>query len=144
MFSTSSVFCEIFGKCSAKLCQKNISLNPTIFVWLVPFFSFYDDNCGISKFKPGVKSELQCQPTPQPQQHWIWATSVTYAASCSNIRSLTHWSRPGIEPTSSWVLVRLLIHWTTLGTLDLYNCWSQKIITKLIHQESVLQFLKSL
>ena len=39
--------------------------------------------------------------TPQPQQLWIQATYVTYVAACSNTRSLTHWARPGIEPTSS-------------------------------------------
>ena len=33
---------------------------------------------------PGVKLELQLQPVPQPWQHWIPATSVTYAAACSD------------------------------------------------------------
>ena len=40
-------------------------------------------------------------PKPQPNQHWIWAAPVTYTAACSNARFLTHWARPGIEPTSS-------------------------------------------
>ena len=43
------------------------------------------------------------QPPPQPQQHWTWATSATTA--CEKARFLTHWARPGIEPTSSWTLV---------------------------------------
>ena len=47
----------------------------------------------------GVNLELQLQPTPQPQ---IQATSMTYAVACSNTGSLTHWARPGSEPTSSW------------------------------------------
>ena len=34
----------------------------------------------------------------------------------SNARSLTHWMRPGIEPTSSWILVRFINHWTMMGT----------------------------
>ena len=45
------------------------------------------------------------QPKPQPQQCGIWITSATYSAAHSNARSLTHWTGPGIEPTSSWVLV---------------------------------------
>ena len=51
-----------------------------------------------------VKSELQ----PQPQQHWIQAPSVTYAAACGNTGSFTHWARPGIKPTSSWTLCLVL------------------------------------
>ena len=47
----------------------------------------------------GVQLELQLRLTPQPQQHQIQASSATYAAACSNVRSLTQWRRPGIEPT---------------------------------------------
>ena len=31
--------------------------------------------------RPGVKLELQLWPTPQPQQYWIQAMPVTYAAA---------------------------------------------------------------
>ena len=40
--------------------------------------------------KPGIKLELQLQPTLQSQQHWIQATSATYTVVCSNTKSLTH------------------------------------------------------
>ena len=57
---------------------------------------------------PGVKSELHLQSIPQPQQHWIWATSVTHAEACSNAGSLSYWGRSGIEAVCSqrchWVL----------------------------------------
>ena len=56
----------------------------------------------------GVKSELQLRPTPQPQQHQIWATPVTHTTAHGNARSLTYWVRPGIEPVSSWMLVGLV------------------------------------
>ena len=36
--------------------------------------------------------------------------------SLSNARSLTHWVRQGIEPTSSWILVGFLTHGATTGT----------------------------
>ena len=49
-----------------------------------------------------------CWPTPQPQQHGIQATSVTYTTAHGNAGSLTHWVRPGIEPVSSWRLVRFV------------------------------------
>ena len=45
---------------------------------------------------PGVESKLQVQPVPQPQQYWVWA-----AYTPAYTRSLTHWARPGIKPTSS-------------------------------------------
>ena len=45
------------------------------------------------------------QPMPQPQQHWIWASSATYSTASGNAGSLTHWERSGIEPTTSWVPV---------------------------------------
>ena len=56
---------------------------------------------------------------PEPQQHQILATSATYTTAHCNAGSLTHWARPGIEPTTSWFLVRFissllqweLIHW---------------------------------
>ena len=45
---------------------------------------------------------------PKPYQCRIWAVSVTYAIAHGNARSLTHWSGPGIEPMSSWILVRFV------------------------------------
>ena len=41
-------------------------------------------------------------PMPQPQQHGIPAASATCAAAYSNARSVTHSTRPGAEPKSSW------------------------------------------
>ena len=57
----------------------------------------------------GVESELQLrQPTLQPQPRWIQTASATYTAACGNAGSLTHWVRPGVKPTSSWTLCRVL------------------------------------
>ena len=50
----------------------------------------------------GIESELQL-----PQQHSIWAMSATYTTDHGNVGSLTHWTRPGIKPASSWMLVRV-------------------------------------
>ena len=44
----------------------------------------------------------------QNQAMWIKATSATYTAAHSNVRSLTHWTRPGIEFTSSRILVSFM------------------------------------
>ena len=45
------------------------------------------------------------QPMPQPQQLRIWAMSVTYTTAHSNAESLIHWAGPGIQLSSSWMLV---------------------------------------
>ena len=37
---------------------------------------------------------------------WIGAAAAGLHHSHSNAGSLTHWARPGIEPTSSWMIVR--------------------------------------
>ena len=34
---------------------------------------------------------------------------MTYTTALGNDRSLTHWARSGIEPTSSWILVRFVM-----------------------------------
>ena len=45
-----------------------------------------------------------------------WAASETYTTAHSNANSLTHWARPGIKPTSSWILIRFVVLWATMGT----------------------------
>ena len=58
----------------------------------------------------GSNRNCSCRPTPQPQpqQHQIPASSATYTAAWGNAEPLSHWPRPGIEPTSSWTLCRFL------------------------------------
>ena len=56
---------------------------------------------------PGLGVRNGCQPTPQPLQRRIRATSAIYTTAHGNAGSLTHWARPGIEPASSWFLVGL-------------------------------------
>ena len=53
----------------------------------------------------GSNQSCSCWPTPEPQHRQIWAASLTYTTAHSNVRSPTHWGRPGIEPASSWMLV---------------------------------------
>ena len=51
---------------------------------------------------------LGVQSEPHPQQCGIRATSATYTTAHGNARPLTHWWRPGIDPVSSWILVRFV------------------------------------
>ena len=63
----------------------------------------------------------------EPQQRGIQATSATYTTAHGNARSLTHWARPGIEPTTSWFLVRFVSHWATTGTPTTNISWANTI-----------------
>ena len=64
-----------------------------------------------------VKWSCSCHPwpKPKPQQSGIRAASVTYIKGHSISGSLTHWVRPGMELTSSWVLVGLVYRCATTG-----------------------------
>ena len=56
----------------------------------------------------GSKRSYSCQPMPQPQQCQIQATVAVHTVARGNTRSLTHCEGPGIEPASSWILVRFI------------------------------------
>ena len=73
--------------------------------WMYPFILFYFiylliylfllfrttlKACGSSQVRGPIQSELQL---------------LAYPTAHGNPRSLTHWARPGIEPSSSWTLV---------------------------------------
>ena len=91
-----------------KSCQNNL------FICLFVFFRLHSRHMEVPRL--GVEPELSCQPTPKPQQCGFWASSVTYTTVHGNTRSLTHWTRPESEPASSWMLVRFVSNWATMGT----------------------------
>ena len=60
--------------------------------------------------------------------------SVTYTTAHGKVGSLTHWTKPGIEPTSSWMLVGFISaepQWELL--LNILNNLCGKIICKRIY-----------
>ena len=79
------------------------------YLFILSFLSFEGRTNSIWRF-PGYGSNQSYsrQPTPQPQQCQIRATSVTYTTAHCNARSLTHLVRPGIKPTLSQTLVRFI------------------------------------
>ena len=93
-----------------------------VFVCLFALFFFFFFFCFLGLHsrhmevtRLGPNRSYSCWPTPQPQQHQIWATSSTYTTAHSIAGSLTYWVRPGIEPVrpeiepaTSWFLVRFV------------------------------------
>ena len=53
-------------------------------------------------------SHVHHAPITFPHHVQIWATSATYTTAHGNTGSLTHWVSPGIEPATSWILVRFM------------------------------------
>ena len=74
---------------------------------------------------------------PEPQQCRIWATSATYTTAHGNAGSLTHWTRPGIEPVYLWVLVRFISsepRWELLGLYLLNDLDSTSLLSYMNYQ----------
>ena len=76
------------------------------------------ETCGSPRL--GVKSQLQLPAyttatVTQDPNH-----VSTYTTAQGDVGSLTHWARPGIEPASSWILVRFIKSGATMGTPGFY------------------------
>ena len=78
---------------------------PELYLILFIFLLFMAAPAAYGNSQAGVESELQLQPTPQPQRWGTRAAPVIYTPVHGNARSPTHWMRPGIVPASSWILV---------------------------------------
>ena len=77
-----------------------------VFFFFSPLFFKGHTQWHVEVPRLGSNRSCCCWPTPEPQPHQIWAaSSSTYTTAHSNAWSLTHWLRPGIEPTTSWFLV---------------------------------------
>ena len=87
-------------------------------------------------FQARDRSNWSC--SCQPQQWWIQVKVVTCTTTHSNTRSLTHWAGPGIKPGSSWILVRVLYHWATVGT-PLYLIFKHTYIFSLLLDDFFLE-----
>jgi len=71
----------------------------------------------------GVQSDqsYSCQPTPQPQQCRIQATSGTYTTAHGNTGSLGCRAGPAVEPMSSWILIRFVSSEPRLELLESFQ-----------------------
>ena len=87
--------------------HKKLPLRFNSFFFFVVFSGPHLRHMEVPRLK-GSNQRCSCRPAPQPQQGVTRATSVTYTTAHSNTVSLTHWVGPGIEPESSWILVRFL------------------------------------
>ena len=84
----------------------NLVFFPFFFFFFFGFLGLHPWHIEVSRL--GVELELQLPiyttATAMPDLRHV----VTYTIADGNTRSLTHWARPGIEPVSSWILVRFV------------------------------------
>ena len=88
-----------------------------------------------------LNQSYSCQPKPQPLQREIQVVSVTYTTAHSNARSLTLWAGPGIEPISSWILVRFLTCWATIRITPFFFSFLSILFSFLFLSFPFLSFL---
>ena len=69
----------------------------------------------------GSNQSCSCWPVPQPQHCQMWAALWPVSAAHSSAGYLIHWARPGIEPTTSQILVLFLTCWATMGMPLIFN-----------------------
>ena len=87
-----------YKQCRSVLCRRGSILYLSLFFF---FNSFQGHTRSIWEFpSQGSNWSCCCRPKPQPQQCQSPAASATYTTSHGNTGSLTHWARPGIEPSS--------------------------------------------
>ena len=88
-----------------------------LFMYLF-FFSFLGQHLWHKEFpRLGVELEMKLPAYATATATWDLSHIYDLDTACSNTRSLTHWERAGIEPTSSWTLVGFLTHWATTELL---------------------------
>ena len=86
------------------LLQLCVCVCGLVFVCLFVLFRATPTAYGYSQARGPIRVTA-AGPTPQPQQHGIRDPSVTYTTAHGNTRSLTHRSRPAIQPATTWFLV---------------------------------------
>ena len=72
--------------------------------------------CGSSQARGQIRAVASGLHHSQTQ-----GVSETHTTAHGHAGSLTHWVRPGIETSTSWVLVGFVNHWATTRTLIFFN-----------------------
>ena len=88
-----------------------LSFHPAIF-----FFFLKDASAAYGNSWSGVKSELQLPAYTTATATWDLSHICDVYCISRQHQTFNHPERPGIEPTSSWMLDGFLTHWATVGT----------------------------
>ena len=110
LFLNSTISITVFRLADSSACS-NLLLNPAsqFFILVIIFsstrisYSFFFFAFFFFLFRTTLLAYGGSQARGR-----IRATAASLHHSHSNVRSPTHWARPGIEPVSSWILVRFI------------------------------------
>ena len=80
-------------------------LKTGLWLWLLLLSMATTAAHGGSQARGPIRLQLLAYAAATATAHRIPAASATYTTAQGYTGSLIHWARPGIEPTSSWILV---------------------------------------
>ena len=110
----------MFVPVSLHLCQHLVLLKGIVWKLIVPFVCFcflglHPQHMEVPRL--GVELELQLPAyTTASAMRGVSCVYDLHHSSKQWQMGLTHWERPGFEPTSSWILVGFVNLWATKGT----------------------------
>ena len=86
-----------------------------LFLFIRLFFSAIPWAYGYSQTRGGIGAAAAC--LHHSHSYARSKSCLSYTTAHGKAGSLTQWGRPGIEPSSSWILVGFVTHWDTMVTL---------------------------
>ena len=112
-----------------KVWERSSSSLTIIFFTVIPYGR---RGRGLSRFSLflflSIAALATCGNSPARGQIGAVAASLHHI----NAGYLTHWVRPGIEPTSSWIPSRFCYCWATMGTPKFLGFWYIQILSQML------------
>jgi len=87
-----------------------------ILFYFICLLGLYPGPMEVLRLEVKLELQLPAYTTATATQDWSHIFDLHHSLRQRQI--LNHWARPGIEPTSSWMLVRFVNCWVTTGTLQ--------------------------
>ena len=109
----NTYICQHYGVCFTQV-ERFFFKVLYFFLWAIPAaYGSFQTRGWIGAVAAGLyHSHSNARSKPQ-----LWPTlQVAAMPGCGNAGSFTHWARPGIEPTTSWILVGFIICSATMKT----------------------------
>ena len=89
----------------------NVAVNIGVHIYIFSLLSPHLQPMEVPRLGVELEQELSVYTTATALKHWSYVCDLHHG----NAGSLTHWGSPGIKPPSSWILVRFITSWATMG-----------------------------
>ena len=127
-YQPPGIYASYFPKTMLKV-PKKYDVKETTFMYIHNSFFLRATSVayGSSQASGWIEAVVACHgpshSRARSEPHQIQAAYATYTTAHGNPGSLTHWERPGIEPTSSWLLVRFITAKPQQELPYIHNSW---------------------